>query len=72
MGSYQIGTKKPTRVDEELQNTQFHNNPPQNRQKQNGTKEKDKRKPIPRKQKRKRKRIKSSPKRKKTHKNLDL
>jgi hypothetical protein len=38
MGSYEIGTKKPTRVDEELQNTQFHNNPPQNRQKQNGTK----------------------------------
>jgi hypothetical protein len=29
MGSYEIGTKKSTRVDAELQNTQFHNNPPQ-------------------------------------------
>ncbi len=27
MGSYEIGTKKPTRVDAELQSTQFHNNP---------------------------------------------
>jgi hypothetical protein len=27
MGSYEIGIKKATRVDAELQNTQFHNNP---------------------------------------------
>jgi hypothetical protein len=65
MGSYEIGTKKPTRVDEELQNTQFHNNPPQNRQKQNGTKAKDKRKPIPRKQKKKGRELKAHQKERK-------